>query len=668
MSDSIWKIPYTKPDSHMLEQAGVPKLLAEILASRGITSPVRSHALLACGPESLLDPMDILGMRAARDRVLKAIARKEKVTVYGDYDVDGITSTCLLTDYLCGCGVDCGWYIPDRNDEGYGLNSAALQKLREEGCTLVISVDCGITASEEALFARSIGLDLVITDHHECKNGTIPDACAVIDPKRPEDSYPNPDLAGVGVAFKLVSACSGDQLGVLSRYSDLVAVGTVADVMPLVGENRYLVQQGLKKLETDPRPGFYAMMNEPGTMPRKPNAGFIGFTLAPRLNAAGRLGQTEKAEQLMLTADAQEAARLNAELGELNRERQKIENEIWRAAQKQLQEVPPDGPIVLAADGWHQGVIGIAASRLAEQYNLPTVMISLSGENGKGSCRSCSGFNLYEALCACSEYLDGFGGHALAAGLTIQRSRIDSFRTALRQYYVAHRPKPQPDVCCDLLLCDSSLLSIENVKALDLLEPYGSANPKPVLCLSNVLLLSAYGVGAQKQHLKFSVEFDGMRFDGIFFSRTKDALDVQVGDRIDLAFTPQINEYMGNVSVQLTACAMRGHRPHGLCARILEKDCSALWAAGSFRPDRSDFVTIWKRYGEQLQVASSLEDVLTLCPPEMAPERFCLCLAVFSEAGLLHSEDGRVYHSVYMHQEKKADLNATDIMRILRDL
>ena len=215
---------------------------------------------------------------------------------------------------------------------------------------------------------------------------------------------------------------------------------------------------------------------------------------------------------------------------------------------------------------------------------------------------------------------------------------------------------------------DSSLLSIENVKALDLLEPYGSANPKPVLCLSNVLLLSAYGVGAQKQHLKFSVEFDGMRFDGIFFSRTKDALGVQVGDRIDLAFTPQINEYMGNVSVQLTACAIRGHRPHGLCARILEKDCSALWAAGSFRPDRSDFVTIWKRYGEQLQVASSLEDVLTLCPPEMAPERFCLCLAVFSEAGLLHSEDGRVYHSVYMHQEKKADLNATEIMRILRDL
>ncbi len=668
MSESIWKIPYKKPDSQALEQAGIPRLLAEVLASRGIVSPSQAHALYSAGAASLLDPLEILGMKEARDRVLRAIRQKEHVTVYGDYDVDGITATCLLTDYLRSCGVDCRWYIPDRNDEGYGLNSSALQKLWEEGCTLVISVDCGVTATEEAVFAQSLGLDLVITDHHECKNGSIPEACAVVDPKRPDDTYKNPHLAGVGVAFKLVSACSGDQLAVLERYADLVAVGTVADVMPLTGENRYLVQKGLQKLETDPRPGFYAIMNEPGTLPRKPNAGFIGFTLAPRLNAAGRLGQTEKAEELMLTEDAEEAARLTAELGELNRQRQKIENDIWRDAQKQLRTETPTGPIVLSAEGWHQGVIGIAASRLAEQYGLPTVMISLSGENGKGSCRSCKGFNLYEALSACSEYLEGFGGHALAAGLTIRRDQIEGFRNALNRYYAEHRPEPQPDVSCDLLLCDSSLLSIENVRALDLLEPYGSANPKPVLCISDVLLLSAYGVGAQKQHLKFSVEFDGLRFDGIFFSHSKDALGLQVGDRIDLAFTPQINDYMGNVSVQLTACAMRTHCPQGLCARILEKDCSALWAAVSFRPTRNDFVSLWRRYGAELHVASSLEGVLSLCPPEMSPERFCLCLAVFSEAGLLCSDDGSVYRSRYIRQEKKADLDATEIMRILRSL
>ena len=668
MSESIWKIPYTKPDCSALKDADISPLLAEILVSRGFTSPAEASAFLHTGPEQLHDPLEILGMREARDRVLLAISQKETITVYGDYDVDGITATCLLTDYLRSLGLNCSWYIPDRSDEGYGLNSDALQKIRNGGSTLVISVDCGITASEEADFARSIGLDLVITDHHECKNGTIPDACAVIDPKRPDDNYPNPELAGVGVAFKLVSACCHDQVAVLDRYADLVAVGTIADVMPLTGENRYLVQCGLKKLETNPRPGFYAMMNEPGSMPRKPNAGVIGFTMAPRLNAAGRLGQTEKAEQLMLTADPAEAERLTAELGELNRERQKIENEIWREAQKQLDGHPPDEPIVLAAENWHQGVIGIAASRLSEQYGVPTVMISLCGENGKGSCRSCSGFNLYEALSACSDQLEGFGGHALAAGLTIHRDKIDSFREALCQYYASHHPLPQADVCCDLLVCDSELLSIENVTSLDLLEPFGSANPKPVLCISNALLLSAYGVGAQKQHLKFAVEFDGIRFDGIFFSRTREALGVRVGDRVDLAFTPQINQYMGNTSVQLTASAMRIHCPQGLCDRILDGDSSALWAAGAFIPERSDFVSIWKRYGTSLHVPSCLEDVLSSCPPEMAPERFCLCLAVFSEAGLLHSEDGSIYRSCYIQQEKKADLNATEIMKILRAL
>ena len=665
MSESIWKIPYVQPDTVELEQAGIPRLLSAVLASRGITSSAEAVSLLTTGPESLLDPMLILGMQDARERVLHAIAQKEHVAVYGDYDVDGITSTCLLTDYLRSCGLTCDWYIPDRNDEGYGLNANALQKLRNDGTSLVISVDCGITAVEEALFARSIGLDLVITDHHECRSSSLPNACAVIDPKRPDDTYPNPNLAGVGVAFKLACACSGDQLGMLERYSDLIAVGTVADVMPLIGENRYLVQQGLKKLETDPRPGFYALMNEPGTLPRKPNAGFIGFTLAPKLNAAGRLGQAGKAEQLMLTDDPEEAARITSELGEMNRERQKIENEIWREALKQLRSEPPDGPIVLAAENWHQGVIGIAASRLVEHYGLPTVMISLSDENGKGSCRSCSGFNLYDALAACSEYLDGFGGHALAAGLTIRRNQIDNFREALSRYYTAHRPEAQPAVCCDLLVCDSDLLSLENVKALEQLEPFGSANPKPVLCISNALLLSAYGVGAQKQHLKFSIEFDGMRFDGIFFSHTKESLGVQAGDRIDLAFTPQINEYMGNTTVQLTACAMRVHSPEGLCARILDMDSSALWAAASFTPDRSDFVAIWRRYGEHLQVAARLDDVLSLCPPEMAPERFCLCLAVFSEAGLLRSEDGRIYRSFYIRPEKKADLNSTAIMKFL---
>ncbi len=666
MSESIWKIPYSQPDSAALERAGISPLLAKVLASRGIREPERAAELLSCGPESLLDPLKILGMAGARDRVLRAVEHREKVVVYGDYDVDGITATCLLTDYLRSCGLPCGWYIPDRNDEGYGLNPSALQALKDAGNTLVISVDCGITAVEEAEYASSIGLDLVITDHHECKNGLIPETCAVIDPKRPDDHYPNPELAGVGVAFKLACACSGDPMMILDRYADLVAVGTIADVMPLTGENRYLVKRGLKKLEQNPRAGFYAIMNEPGFPPRKPNAGFIGFTLAPRLNAAGRLGQTEKAEQLMLTEDPQEAARLVQELGSLNRQRQGIENEIWRDAQARLRGVLPDGPIVLAGDDWHQGVIGIAASRLSEQFSLPAIMISLSGEMGKGSCRSCAGFNIYEALSACSEHLESFGGHALAAGLNIRRENIDAFRSALDAYYKSHLPKPQPDVQCDLLICSSKLLSIENVRDLDLLEPYGSANPKPVLCLSAVRLLTAYGVGSEKQHLKFSVEFDGRRYEGIFFSRSKEDLGVQAGDLIDLAFTPQINEYMGTVSVQLGASAMRPHTPDALCRHILEKNGSALWAAAPFTPRRSDFVRLWKSFDTDMIRCTCLEELLSHCPREMPPERFCLCLAVFTQAGLLSCEDGHSFRITAGQQEGKADLEATEIMRILR--
>ena len=668
MSDSIWKIPYTRPDSRSLLEAGVSPLLAALLSSRGVSEPSTARELLQVGPASLHDPLSVLGMESVRDRILRAIENRERVTVFGDYDVDGITSTCLLTDYLRSAGLDCGWYIPDRDEEGYGLNCAALQRLRDAGNSLVITVDCGITAVEEAEYARSIGLDLIITDHHECKDGRIPHACAVIDPKRPDDPYPNHDLAGVGVAFKLVCACSGDPSAMLDRYADLVAVGTVADVMPLTGENRFLVRRGLEKLEKNPRPGFAAMIREAGCASRKPNAGFVGYTLAPRMNAAGRLGQTSKAEELMLTADSAEADRLSSELGELNRQRQKIENEIWRDAQSRLRGLKPDGPIVLAAEGWHQGVIGIVASRLSEQFCLPTVMITLSGDEGKGSCRSYGDFNIYRALSACSEHLTGYGGHALAAGLNLRRDQIEGFRDALRAYYLEHPPKPRPDVDCDLLLCDSSLLSIDNVRDLELLEPFGSANPKPVFCVADVRLLSAYGVGNEKQHLKFSVEFDSRRFEGVFFNRTKEKLGVKPGDRIDLAFTPQINEYMGSTSVQFTACAMRLHQPEGLCERILEQDREALWAASRFRPERSDFVFLWRRFGSGMRVASRLKDVLELCPPDMEPERFCLCLAVFSQAGLLRSGTGSVYSSCYEKQDSKVDLDATEIMKILRSL
>ena len=668
MKRKEWKTPYARPAvPEALTQAGYGPLLAAVLALRGVRTPREASVLLDGGPELLHDPLGMLGMEVASRRVQQAIALGEAVAVYGDYDVDGITATCLVTDYLRGRGLRVFPYIPDRNEEGYGLNRAALESLRSEGVSLLITVDCGITATEESEYGRELGMDVVITDHHECKEGELPDAVAVVDCKQPGDCYPNPSLAGVGVAFKLVCAVDGDDAAMLARYADLVAVGTVADVMPLVDENRYLVQRGLEKLERDPLPGFAAMLKEAGVDPRRLSAATVGFSLAPRLNAAGRLGQAERAAELLMCRDPEKAAALAAGLCELNRQRQSIETEIWQQAQAMLAGKTPEGPIVLASERWHQGVIGIAASRLAEQFSLPAIMICLNGEQGKGSCRSYGGFNLFEALSACSEHLIGFGGHALAAGLNIRSDKLDDFRRALAEYYRDNRPAEQPEVCCDLLLRDGEALSIPNVRELDRLEPFGNQNPKPVFCFSGVQLESADTVG-NGRHLRVRLGVGRGHFEGIFFGHSAQELGIQPGDCVDVAFTPQINEYMGSISVQLTACAMRPHCPQGLCARILEKDCSALWAAASFRPSRNDFVSLWRRYGAELHVASSLEGVLSLCPPEMSPERFCLCLAVFSEAGLLCSDDGSVYRSRYARLDKKADLDATEIMRILHSL
>ena len=666
MNCKEWKIPYSRPEApEELRRAGYSPLLSAVLALRGIRTAEQAHALFEGGPSVLHDPMLMKGMAEARERVLLAIERKETVAVYGDYDVDGITSTCLVTDYLRFKGLDCRLYIPDRSEEGYGLNCAALDTLKEQGVSLVISVDCGITAVEEVAHAKALGMDMVITDHHECKSGALPQAAAVIDCRQEGDNYPNKDLAGVGVALKLVCACEGDSRAMLARYADLAAVGTVADVMPLVGENRFLVRLGIEKLERAPRPGLAAMIKESSVDGRKLTAATIGFSLAPRLNAAGRLGQAERAARLLMCTSEQESSRLASELCELNRRRQSIETEIWQEARALIDGSSPDAPIVLASDRWHQGVIGIAASRLAEQYSLPAIMICLNGELGKGSCRSYGGFNLFEALSACSEHLLGFGGHALAAGLNIHKDQLEDFRRALAEYYRKNRPAPQPEVNCDLLIRDPGLLSIESVRSLDLLEPYGNANPKPVMCMSGVTLESLSAVGGGK-HLRLRVRLGCGHFEGIFFSHTAHELGLREGEAVDLAFTPQINEFRGHVSVQLLVCAARPHDGSGLCKSILEKDAPSLWAAAPYCPERADFVRVWRMVERDFTTAGDAAGVIAQCPEDMEPERFCLCLMTLLEAGLLQSAGGEIYGASSSSISGKADLEATEIIKTLR--
>ena len=665
MSQKEWRIPFGQPEiPEELKEAGYGPLLGAVLALRGVQNAEQARALLQGGTEQLHDPLEMLGMDTARTRVEEAIRTGETVAVYGDYDVDGITATCLVADYLRRRGLKVYPYIPDRNEEGYGLNCAALESLRAEGVSLLITVDCGITAVEETNRARELGLDVIITDHHECKDGELPDAVAVVDCKQPGHRYPNPGLAGVGVAFKLICAIEGGSELALERYADLVAVGTVADVMPLVGENRFLVRAGLEKLARDPLPGFAAMLHEAGVDTRRITAATVGFSLAPRLNAAGRLGQAEKAEQLLMCKDLFEAAPLAAELCELNRQRQSIETEIWQEAQSILADNPPEGPIVLASDHWHQGVIGIAASRLAEQYCRPAIMICLNGEQGKGSCRSYGGFNLFEALSACSKYLLGFGGHALAAGLNIQSSKLDDFRRALAAYYKENQPEEQPEVCCDVLIRDPAALSIENVRELDLLEPYGNLNPKPVFCLSHVKLESADAVG-NGRHLRVRLRMGRTLLEGIFFSHTAQQLGVHEGDWVDVAFSPQINEFRGHVSVQLVISALRVHESEALCRHILAGDTDALWAAADFCPERADFVRIW-RAGTVFPLPGNAASIPAHRPAGMEPERFCLCLMTLLECGLIAAPDGTITGAACTPRAGKADLEATRLMAALR--
>lgn len=653
-----WKITERRPKPQRLLEAGYNSLLAALLQLRGVSAPEDAEVFLNGSAEVLNDPFLMKGMEPAVRRIKRAIAGREKVAVYGDYDVDGITATCILSLWLRSKGLYCVPYIPDRIEEGYGLNSAAVKRLRNSGVTLLITVDCGITAVAEAESAAKLGLDLIITDHHECRDQDIPCAAAVIDPKQDDCAYPYKELAGVGVALKLVCAVEGESRRVLDRYADLAAIGTVADVVSLTGENRYIVRKGIEKLERSPRPGIAALLRESGVSDKKMSSSVIGYTLAPRLNAAGRLGAVDTALKLLMTEDEETADRLAGELCELNRRRQNLEIGIWDDALKMMKGQIPDEPIVLSSDRWHQGVIGIAASKLAEQYYLPTVMICFDGEKGKGSCRSCGGFNLFDALSACSEHLESFGGHTLAAGLNIRRGKLGAFRRAFADYYRGNMPQEPPTLYCEFEVCDPGMLSMECVQSLSRLEPFGSGNPRPVLCMSGVRVDRISPIGNGK-HLRLNISFRGRDFECVYFSHTEDELGLRVGDTADIAFIPQINEFRSRSTVQLQIASIRRHDPRPLCEELLNRpDTEIPPSAAAYCPDRSAFVSVWRRLESMGgRVAADIEGIIRQSPAGVEPERFCICLLVLLEMGLLRlSESGTVFGAMAVYGKDKVNL------------
>ena len=667
-----------------LERAGLPPLCAAVLCARGVDTAPAASAFLAHGPDLLHDPFLLRDMEKAVERISRAIREQETVAVYGDYDVDGITATCLLTQFLRTLGGQVVSYIPDRTEEGYGLNNHAIDALARQGVTLIVTVDCGITAAQEVEYARALGVDVVITDHHQCKE-VLPQAVAVVDPRRPDCSYPFPDLAGVGVALKLALALTApDQRSqVLLDYGDLAAIGTVADVMLLQGENRALVHLGLERLADCSRPGLQALLREAGC-PRGqvPTTVTIGYGLAPRINAAGRMEQAGTALELLLTQDPQRGQELAQELCQLNRLRQAIELEIFQHCDQLLTHTPAlSAPvIVLAGEGWHQGVIGIVASRLAEKYACPAFMISLDGDKGKGSCRSFGGFNLFGALERCAPLLDSYGGHELAAGFSIRRNNIPAFRAALCQLveeFAGHQPMESSlDVDCEIPHC--SLLSTQDVESLSLLEPFGSGNPKPVFLLRSVCVLSHTDVGGGR-HLKLKLRRDGVVMDAIFFSANTAACGIENGQRLDIAFTLQINQFRGNRTVQLQLCDLRpaptrSQLERSLFRRLQAGETLSPWEASLMLPQRRDFAHLW-RYLEQLcatgPAQAPMDQLLRQVTRSFSGHRSygkaLVCLHVMDERGLIQVAVQNQQATVRLcRPREKVDLEQAGMMRQLR--
>ena len=676
MKYGIWNVAEPEMGAvNALVSSGYSPLTSMILSSRGIQGPQEAKACLDCHAP-MPDPFLMTDMALAAGRVAFALDKGEKIAVFGDYDVDGITATCLLTDFLRKHGGNVVSYIPGRLEEGYGLNPIAIRQLSSEGVKLIITVDCGITAVSEAEMCHELGIDLVITDHHECKE-ILPRAVAVVDPHRPDGGYPHKNLSGVGVAFKLAAALCGSQEEVLAEYADMVCLGTVADVMLLQGENRVFVSRGLELLQHTKRPGIAALMAESGCAPESVSASSIGFMLAPRINAAGRMGKIELALELFLTEDHHRAAEVARALCELNRQRQAVESEIYDQAIAMLPAGQVPEAIVLADESWHQGVVGIVASRIAEEFCCPAFLICLDGEHGKASSRSHGGFNLFASLTSLSSLLESYGGHELAAGFTITRSNIPEFHRQISalaaQYYAGDVPRTTLDIDCAI---QPELLTISGIDSLNVLEPCGSGCPKPVLMMQNLTIERISIVGSGR-HMRLRLRRGRHSFNAIYFSATPESTSVCTGDVVDIAFVPQINEFRGERSVQMNVLDIRPScsaacSPDMGSYRALQKGTITPDAAAQLHPSRNMLATVW-RYLAAVPAPQIQEVPMCLCrkivrwsATPMSLGQLMTCLDIFRDVGLLQSQRHHKYLILTLTPgSSKADLNASETLQRL---
>ena len=622
-------------------------LLAGILAARGVTDPADALTLLA-GEEELSDPMLLTDMDRACARILEAIDREETIVVFGDYDVDGVTATALLYQHLKGMGASVKCMLPSREGDGYGLSKNAIQSIHDKGYRLIVTVDNGISAVDEAAFAASLGVDLVITDHH-LPPDALPQAVAVVDPRREDDHSPFKGLCGAGVAFKLCAAldgCTPEEM--LDYCGDLAAVGTVADVMPLTGENRTLVKAGLRQLCQTDRPGFVALLNEVGLSGKAITAENISYAIAPRINAAGRMDNAVTALQLVLCEDEERAGELAHKLNEINAARQETEQEIVKAAQEQLDKEPSlleDRVILLWGRDWHPGVIGIVASRLVEKTGRPVIVVSVDANGeGKGSGRSVQGFNLHACITSCADLLVRFGGHAMAAGLSVREENLPELRRRLNEWAARECPVLHtPPLTCDLSI-HLDRITVESVRRLEQLAPYGADNPTPVFLLEKAVVEGVYPVSEGK-HSRLRLRQGNASIYAVWFGMRPEQLPYTQGDAVDAALN--LSVYEAPRGAQLSGRILELH-PAGLGTTASQQ--AALVQAlrrgtpltveqkQTVAPARSDIIAVYRELQIRRWHADDLQPLFAKLGEENTG-KILVAVAALEQVGLIAAKE-----------------------------
>ena len=656
---------------------GVPFFLAMLMNIRGLDDAAHLREFLGEG-EPLSDPFLLKDMDKAAARITRAVDNMEKIAVYGDYDADGVTSTAMLYSYLETRGADVIFYIPQREGEGYGMNMGAVEYLKEQGVSLIVTVDNGISSVQEVARANELGIDVVVTDHHRPQE-ILPDAVAVVDAYRPDDTSPYKHFSGVGIAFKLLMALedgAGDVEDLLEAYSDLAAIGTIGDIVPLTGENRTLIRAGLERLSQSDRPGVQALLENAGIAGKALTSTNVAFTLVPRINATGRMGAPERAVRLLISGYEEEAEVLSEEICADNEERRRVEAEIAEAAFADIEAkgYMKDRVVVVDGENWHHGVIGIVASRVTERCGKPCMIISRGETEAKGSGRSIEGFSLFEAICACGDLLIKFGGHPMAAGITLKPENIEAFRKRINQYAAEHFPQmPTQTVTLDCKL-NPAALSVSMAQSLTQLEPFGNGNPQPVFGLFNMELSNVTPVGGGG-HLRLTLEKNGAVITAMRFNTKPEELPYHIGDKIDLAVQLEAREFRGQPSLTVIVRDMK------FAAFNTEKNIASLasfekWQRGEvlsaedknrLYPDRACLAAIYRalrtvngQETDQVRFVSQFGKDMTL-------GLFKTALLVFEERGLVHSEIADdTFTATLIETSGKTDITRSPVLLALQ--